>query len=81
MNGGVAPIPQERPFDLGSSPERQASMANSRVALRSPASDARTVVSDAPRMQWTPGPTPATTAYAPVGYDGTSTVGTGRGLY
>ena len=81
MNGGVAPIPQERPFDLGSSPERQASMANSRVALRSPASDARTVVSDAPRMQWTPGPTPATTAYAPVGYDGSSTVATGRGLY
>jgi len=56
-------------------------MANSRVALRSPASDARTVVSDAPRMQWTPGPTPATTAYAPVGYDGSSTVATGRGLY
>jgi rare lipoprotein A len=81
MNGGIAPVPEERPFDLGSSPERQASMANSRVALRSPAPDARTVVSDAPRLQWTPGPPPATTAYAPVGYDGTTAVATGRGLY
>jgi rare lipoprotein A len=81
MNGGIAPVPEERPFDLGSSPERQASMANSRVALRSPAPDARTVVSDAPRLQWTPGPPPATTAYAPIGYDGTSAVATGRGLY
>jgi len=81
MNGGVAPVPPERPFDLGSTPERQAAMAGPRVALRSPAPDARTVVSDAPRMQWTPGPPPAATAYAPVRYDGSSAVATGRGLY
>jgi len=81
MNGGVAPVPPERPFDLCSTPERQAAMAGPRVALRSPAPDARTVVSDAPRMQWTPGPPPAATAYAPVRYDGSSAVATGRGLY
>jgi rare lipoprotein A len=79
MNGGIAPIPEERPFDLGSSPERQASMAGPRVAQRSPAPDARTAVAGAPRLQWTPGPAPA--AYAPVAYDGTSAVATGRGLY
>jgi rare lipoprotein A len=78
MNGGSAPIPEERPFDLGASPERQASMAGSRVALRSPAPDARTAVADAPRLQWTPGPRAA--AYAPVG-DGSNAVATGRGLY
>ena len=54
-------------------------MAGPRVALRSPAPDARTAVADAPRMQWTPGPAPA--AYAPAGYDGSSAVATGRGLY
>jgi len=79
MNGGIAPIPEERPFDLGSSPERQASMAGPRVAQRSPTPDARTAVAGAPRLQWTPGPAPA--AYAPVAYDGTSGVATGRGLY
>jgi rare lipoprotein A len=81
MNGAVAPVPEDRPFDLGASPERQASMGDSRVALRSPAPDARTVVSDAPRLQWTPGPPPAATAYAPVRYDGSNAVATGRGLY
>jgi len=81
MNGGLAPVPAERPFDLGSSPERQASMADSRVALRKPAPDARVAVSEAPRLQWTPGPPPAASAYAPVGYDGGSAVATGRGLY
>ena len=79
MNGGVAPVPGQRPFDLGASPERQASMAGPRVALRSPAPDARTAVADAPRLQRTAGPAPA--AYAPVGYDGSSAVATGRGLY
>jgi rare lipoprotein A len=79
MNGGVAPVPAQRPFDLGASPERQASMAGPRVALRSPAPDARTAVADAPRLQWTAGPAPA--AYAPAGYDGSSAVATGRGLY
>ncbi|MBV8755080.1 MAG: septal ring lytic transglycosylase RlpA family protein [Hyphomicrobiales bacterium] len=81
MHGGVAPVPEERPFDLGSSPERQASMASSRVALRSPAPDGQRVVSDAPHLQWTPGPPPAATAYAPVRYDGSNAVATGRGLY
>jgi rare lipoprotein A len=80
MNGGAAPIPDERPFDLGTSPERQASMAGPRVALRTPAPDARTAVADAPRSPWTPGP-PAAAAYAPVGYDGSSAVATGHGLY
>ena len=79
MNGGIAPIPAERPFDLGTSPERQASMAGPRVALRTPAPDARTAVAEAPRLQWTPGPRAA--AYAPVGYDGSNAVATGRGLY
>ena len=79
MHGGGAPIPDERPFDLGSSTERQASMAGPRVALRSPAPDARTAVAEAPRLQWTTGPAPA--ACAPVGYDGSSAVATGRGLY
>lgn len=81
MNGAVAPIPAERPFDLGSAPDRQASMADSRVALRKPAPDARVAVSEAPRLQWTPGPPPAAAAYAPSGYDGSSAVATGRGLY
>jgi rare lipoprotein A len=79
MNGSIAPVPGERPFDLGTSPERQAAMAGPRVALRSPAPDARTAVAEAPRLQWTRGPSPA--AYAPVGYDGSSAVATGRGLY
>jgi hypothetical protein len=79
MNGGIAPIPEERPFDLGASPERQASMAGPRVASRSPAPDARVAVTEAPRLQWTTGPAPA--AYAPVAYDGSSAVATGRGLY
>jgi len=79
MNGGIAPVPDERPFDLGSAPERQASMADSRIALRKPAPDARVAVSDAPRLQGTPGPRAA--AYAPVGYDGSNAVATGRGLY
>ncbi|HEV3185142.1 MAG TPA: septal ring lytic transglycosylase RlpA family protein, partial [Xanthobacteraceae bacterium] len=68
MNGAVAPVPAERPFDLGSAPDRQASMADSRVALRKPAPDARVAVSEAPRLQWTPGPPPAAAAYAPAGY-------------
>jgi rare lipoprotein A len=80
MRGG-APIPDERPFDLGTSPDRQAAMAGPRVALRSPAPDARIAVSDAPRLQWAPGPPPAAAAYAPVGYDDSSAVATGRGLY
>jgi rare lipoprotein A len=80
MNGGIAPVPEERPFDLGSAPERQASMADSRIALRKPAPDARVAVSDAPHLQWTPGP-PAAAAYAPAGYDGSNAVATGRGLY
>lgn len=81
MNGGIAPVPEERPFDLGTSPDRQAAMAGPRVALRSPAPDARTAVADAPRLQWTPGPPPAAAAYAPTGYDGSTAVATGRGLY
>jgi rare lipoprotein A len=80
MNGG-APIPDERPFDLGMSPDRQAAMAGSRVALRSPSPDERIPISDAPRLRWTPGPPSAASAYAPVGYDGSSAVATGRGLY
>jgi peptidoglycan lytic transglycosylase len=81
MNGSVAPVPAERPFDLGTSPDRQAAMAGPRVALRSPAPDARAAVSEAPRLQWTPGPPPVASAYAPARYDGSNAVATGRGLY
>ena len=81
MNGGGAPVPAERPFDLGTSPDRQAAMAGPRVALRSPAPDARTAVSEAPRLQWTTGPPPVASAYAPARYDGSNAVATGRGLY
>jgi rare lipoprotein A len=77
---GSAPVPEERPFDLGAGPERQAAMAGPRVALRNPAADERIAAEPVPRLQWTPGPPPAVSAYAPAGYDGTA-MATGRGLY
>ncbi|HXW26608.1 MAG TPA: septal ring lytic transglycosylase RlpA family protein [Xanthobacteraceae bacterium] len=73
MNG-TAPVPEERPFDLGTSPDRQAAMAGPRVAMRNSGPDE-------PRLQWVPGPPPAASAYAPMGYDGSAAVATGRGLY
>jgi rare lipoprotein A len=78
---GSAPVPEERPFDLGAGPERQAAMAGPRVALRNPAPDERIAAEPIPRLQWTPGPPPAVSAYAPAGYDGSNAVATGRGLY
>jgi hypothetical protein len=78
---GAAPVPEERPFDLGAGPERQAAMAGPRVALRNPSPDERIAAEPNPRLQWTPGPPPAVSAYAPARYDGSNAVATGRGLY
>jgi rare lipoprotein A len=78
--GRAAPIPEERPFDLGAGPGQQAAMAGSRVALRHPTTDER-IAGAEPRLQLTPGPSPAVSAYAPAGYDGSAAVATGRGLY
>jgi rare lipoprotein A len=79
---GGPPVPAERPFDLGAGSEREASMAGPRVASRGLAPAERSAASDAgPRLQWTPGPPPAVSAYAPAAYDGSAAVATGRGLY
>jgi rare lipoprotein A len=78
---GAAPVPEERPFDLGAGPERQAAMAGPRVALRNPSPDERIAAEPNPRLHWTPGPPPAVSAYAPARYDGSNAVATGRGLY
>jgi rare lipoprotein A len=78
--GRAAPIPEERPFDLGAGPGQQPAMAGPRVALRHPTTDER-IAGAEPRLQWTPGPPPAVSAYAPAGYDGSAAVATGRGLY
>jgi rare lipoprotein A len=78
--GRTAPIPEERPFDLGAGPGQQAAMASPRVAARHPTTDER-IAGAEPRLQWMPGPPPAVSAYAPAGYDGSSAVATGRGLY
>lgn len=82
---GTAPVPEERPFDLGKTPDREAAIAGPRAAARKPVADERSVAASEPipRLQWTPGapPAPSVSAYAPVRYDGSSAVATGRGLY
>jgi rare lipoprotein A len=79
----MAPVPEERPFDLDRPAGQEAALAGPRVAARGSPPDERIAATaePMPRLMWTPGPPPAATAYAPGPYDGSSAVATGRGLY
>jgi rare lipoprotein A len=78
----AAPVPAERPYDLGKPGEREASLGGPRLA-RAPVADERIAAAaePVPRLLWSTGPPPAASAYAPSRYDGSSAVATGRGLY
>src|SRR5262249_1057966 len=82
MSSG-APEPPDRPFDLGGTADREAALGPVRTMARVPAPQERTLAaaSAGPRLQWTTGPQPAVSAYAPAAYDGSTSVATGRGLY
>ncbi len=73
---GAAPVPPDRPFDLGGTADREAALGPVRTMARNPAPERSVAAASAlPRLQWTPG-APAS-AYAP----DSSAVATGRGLY
>jgi len=77
-----APVPQERPYDLGQddrSPSFDAPLLRSRmVEARAPAPSDVSARADAPAE---PHLTSPVSAFASMRYDGTQAVATGRGLY
>ena len=79
---GPAPLPPERPFDLGQPAERVAAAPPAPAAPERAAAREIAVANAAPRMSWQVGPQPVTTApaYAPVADPGFSLT-SGRGLY
>jgi rare lipoprotein A len=78
---GGAPVPQERPYDLGQddrSPSFEPPLLRSRTfEARGPVSSEISARNEAPAERLTA----PVAAFAPMRYDGTQAVATGRGLY